>query len=409
MSSKDLRTAVDKVVRNGNCTGCGGCALLASNIEMELDSDGFMRPVFRKDFVDSSPDMTRVFERMCPGISVTERTDPTLSHHPTFGKYFSSWEGRAIDETVRRTGSSAGVLTALSAWLIDSDKTGRVIGSARDAVRPTRTVPVSITSREDALRSAGSRYAPVANLPLLKTDGADNAFVGKPCEASAAKQLFDMAGVSDESRPIVLSFFCAGTPSQNATEGLIRKLGVEEESVGTLDYRGNGWPGDFRIGLVDGTDREMSYQESWGGHLGRNLQWRCKLCVDGTGGHADIAVGDYWHADAKGFPVFTDAEGTSVVIARTRRGEELLQEAAAAGIVSLSPLDLRKVAAIQPLQVTRKNTLLARLIGRRLGGKAVPRYRGYKLGRLALSDMPNSAKSLLGTYRRTIRRMGPNR
>ncbi|WP_432246050.1 Coenzyme F420 hydrogenase/dehydrogenase, beta subunit C-terminal domain [Arthrobacter sp. G.S.26] len=346
---------------------------------------------------------------MCPGLSVSERPDPTLSHHPTFGKFVSAWEGWATDEVVRRSGSSAGVLTAMSGWLIDTKQTGRVIGSARDQVKPSRTVPVIIMSREEALRSAGSRYAPVSNLPLLQSDAAENAFVGKPCEASAAKQLFDANEVPDESRPVLLSFFCAGTPSQAATEDLVRKLGVEVEQVSTLDYRGDGWPGEFRIGLNDGTNRSMSYHESWGGHLGRNLQWRCKLCVDGTGGHADIAVGDYWHADANGFPVFSDAEGTSAVIARTVRGERLLQEAAAAGVVRLRPLDLAKVAAVQPLQVTRKNTLLGRLIGRRLAGKSVPKYRGYFLFRLGMIDPFNSLKSIAGTYRRTVSRMGPNR
>jgi coenzyme F420 hydrogenase subunit beta len=407
---KSFRRAVEKVVKDGNCTGCGGCALLSTNIEMKLDSSGFMRPTFLQEAVsDSDPNLVRLFRRMCPGVSVSERADPTLLHHPTFGKFVSAWEGRATDDLVRKTGSSAGVLTALSTWLIESNQTALVVGSARDQVKPSRTVPVAIMSREEALLSAGSRYAPVSNLQLLKPNAATNAFVGKPCEASAAKQLFDATKVPEESRPVLLSFFCAGTPSQNATEELVRKLGVEVEDVRTLDYRGNGWPGDFRLGLNDGTDRSMSYHESWGGHLGRDLQWRCKLCVDGTGGHADIAVGDYWHADEKGFPIFSDADGTSAVIARTQRGEALLQQAAAAGVLSLGPLDLRKVAAIQPLQVARKNTLLGRLVGRRLGGKSVPRYRGYSLVRLGLTDLRNSIKSTLGTYRRTVRRMGPNR
>lgn len=408
--SKNLRSAVEKVVRNGNCTGCGGCALLSSNIEMELNTDGFMRPEFlQKDAPDTDPGLTKVFQRMCPGVIVSERPDSGLSHHPTFGKYVSAWEGWAIDEVVRKTGSSAGVLTALSTWLIDSNQTSRVVGSARDQLKPSRTVPVTIMSREDALRSAGSRYAPVSNLPLLRPSSTENAFVGKPCEASAAKQLFDATGVHEDSQPVLLSFFCAGTPSQDATDELVRKLGADVKDVRTLDYRGDGWPGDFRVGLDDGTDRSMSYHESWGRHLGRNLQWRCKLCVDGTGGHADIAVGDYWHADANGFPVFSDADGTSAIIARTRRGESLLQQAAAAGVLSLSPLDLRKVAAVQPLQVARKNTLLGRLVGRRLGGKSVPQYRGYSLLRLGMHDVRNSIKSVLGTYRRTVRKMGPNR
>lgn len=404
-----LRHAVEKVVANGNCTGCGGCALISSDIRMKLDSEGFLRPSFGSNEVAADGDLASLFQSMCPGLVVSERDDPELLVHPTFGKYVSAWEGWAEDKQVRQAGSSAGVLTALSSWLVESKQTRTVIGSAADSTKPGRTVAVEITSRDEALKSSGSRYAPVCNLPGLRPSQSENALVGKPCEVTAAKQLYDATGIAGDARPILLSFFCAGTPSQNATNELIERLGVQVDQVESLQYRGDGWPGRFRVQTSDAEERSMSYQDSWGKHLGRDLQWRCKLCVDGTGGHADISVGDYWNADENGFPLFEDSDGNSAVIARTYRGHELLMRAVADGIISLRQLDLHSVASVQPLQATRKRTLFGRLVGRRLAGKSVPNYVGYGLLGYAKGNVVDTLRAVLGTFRRTIAQRGPDK
>src|SRR5690606_23400732 len=156
-----------------------------------------------------------------------------------------------------------------------SQLTGAAAGAS-----PRRTVPVTIMSREQALAAAGSRYAPVGALdnPAILTAGA---VTGKPCEIAALRQASDDL-VAGET-PLLLSFFCAGTPSQHATDQLLSKLGVEpDDPVDALRYRGNGWPGRF---VATAGDREVSadYDESWGKTLGPTTQWRCKICPDGIG------------------------------------------------------------------------------------------------------------------------------
>jgi coenzyme F420 hydrogenase subunit beta len=242
----------------------------------------------------------------------------------------------------------------------------------------------------------------VSNLTVYSPDPAKNALVGKPCEVSAAQQFHDVIGTSAADRPISLAFFCAGTPTQSATDRLVESMGADLADVVKMQYRGNGWPGEFRVTLRDGTTRGISYEESWGKHLGRELQWRCKLCPDGTGAHADVAVGDFWDTDEKGFPVFQEQEGVSVAIARNRRGHELLLEAARSGVVILEPLDLDLVAAVQPLQVKRKQLLLGRLVGRLAAGRRVPFYRGYHLLRFGLPRWRANYREARGTRHRTI-------
>lgn len=377
-SDATLREAVDRVVAADNCSGCGLCAALSDQIEMRLDNDGYLRPVWVGGEAVVADNTVARFRASCPGVAVKPPQLPSVRRHVTFGPYVSAWSGWAIDEHTRHSGSSAGVLTALSNWLIESGRATKVVGAAASRRSPSRTVPVTIRSRSDALDAAGSRYAPVGVAAAFSVDPQEPAaaFVGKPCEAYAVRGAIEHSG--NGRAPFIMSFFCAGVPSQHATEALVSKLapGAEIESV---RYRGNGWPGRFSVRAADGTVAEMDYEESWGRHLGPYIQSRCKICPDGTGEHADLSVGDFWRADEHGYPLFADSSASSAVIARTRRGHEALMAAQHAGIVELRPIALDEVAKVQPLQVRRRRLLLPRLIGRLLAGQAVPRVRGYRL------------------------------
>lgn len=369
------------------------------------ERDGFMRPSFVGEAKGDEASEARTFDRVCPGRTLRAPTTEAYSH-PTFGRYESVWRAFATDETVRFEGSSAGVLSALSAYALESGHAEAVAASGVSSARPLKTIPIRAITREEVIQAAGSRYAPVAALDGRIT--ASTVVVGKPCEISALRAL-RAAEEPDVDHPVVLSFFCAGVPRQGATEKLVAGFGVDSGSVRELRYRGRGWPGSFRV-VTDTATHEMSYEESWGAHLGKDLQWRCKICPDGTGADADVAVGDYWDSDEHGFPVFVDQKGVSVAIARTRKGHEFLMRAAAAGIVELEPLDIDSVASVQPLQVKRKQVLFGRLLGRRLAGRAVPAYFGYSMLRMALRWPRENLAAARGAFERSlpaaIRRFG---
>lgn len=397
--------SIESVLRNDNCSGCGACSLVSSRVSMRLDGSGFMRPTVSSAIGDADVDRreAELFHAVCPGVSVrAPKSDSQGSVSPTFGEYVSAWEGWATDPATRKAGSSAGILTALAAWIVESGRSSSVVGSASSPNMPSRTIPVRITTREEALESAGSRYAPVANLAAYALDASTNALIGKPCEISAAVQLHDALELPPSSRPIMLSFFCAGTPSQWATDRLAAGLGIPADEAKALRYRGNGWPGEFAVTSRSGAVATLSYDDSWGQHLGRELQWRCKICVDGTGGHADIAVGDFWKADARGYPTFDDADGISAIIVRTKRGGQLLNDAVEAGVIFARPLDLDIVEMVQPLQRDRKRTLAGRLVGRAMAAKRVPKYVGYRLFSLAAKHWWANLRAILGTFRRSL-------
>lgn len=403
-AASGLRAAVEQVVAAGNCSGCGACALLDDRISMRLDRQGYLRPAFSTvaPLDGRTCDVGR-FEAVCPGRTVAGQNNPGATRHPLLGPTQGSWVAWATDETLRSTGSSGGALSALSAWLLESGKVDDVVAAKGDACDPTRTTSTRLVDPLDVLPAAGSRYAPVGNAALARLN-ARAGFVGKPCEASAVRALAETAGAP---APVILSFFCAGTPSQQATEDLLSDLQVSKP-VRDLWYRGHGWPGRFTVTDQDGTEHSMDYQTSWGDSLGPTIQWRCKICPDGVGESADIVAADFWRSDDQGYPLFEEADGVSALIARTELGARLVAEAVTAGVIETRPLEPDDLARVQPFQVQRRSTLWGRLLGARLAGVRVPRYVGFSLWHLAAGRPLQTLRAARGTFarRRAILRRG---
>jgi coenzyme F420 hydrogenase subunit beta len=147
----------------------------------------------------------------------------------------------------------------------------------------------------------------------------------------------------------------------------------------------------------------LSYAESWGEVLGRTVQPRCKICVDGVGGDADISVGDLWDLDRSGAPAFAEGPGHSVLIARTPRGRDVVDRAIRGRVLEVEPVTRSDVVSAQPLQVARRESLAARMAGKVFALRTVPRYRGYRLGRTLLGRPVLACRAFLGMWLRTVR------
>lgn len=401
-----LEVAVRRVVAAGNCSGCGGCSLAFDRVSMRRTPEGYLRPsVVRTDSGSNARREARDFKRLCPGSQLRAPTvRESRAEHPVFGHYMSIHEAWAIDPAVRLAGSSGGVLTALSSWLIETGRAKVVIGAGASSSDPSQTVPVVVEDHADAARLAGSRYAPVAVLDTMAIDQPQSVVIGKPCEISALRQVREVRGDSQDPNVLRMSFFCAGTPSQLSTTALLKSAGLRTDAVSALRYRGSGWPGTFKAVDVDGREVELSYEESWGRHLGRSLQWRCRICVESTGEDADISIGDYWRTDEAGYPTFSEGAGVSILIARTARGEAIVREAVAAGVLGTGPASMVHLESIQPLQVDRRQTVAARVLARVLAGKRIPQYRGYHMLRKLARAPFRGARAFAGTLVRTYQR-----
>lgn len=393
-----------RVMRGDLCSGCGACAgLAAGKISMQIASPGYLRPIQTAPLTANEE---IAIATACPGLGqivVAEgRADPVL-----WGPYVAMETGWAADPAIRFAGSSGGALTALLGHLLATGVVDAVLQTAADPAFPIGNVTVINDQAVSVLEAAGSRYAPSAPLAHLlrwRADGRRFAFVGKPCDAAALRAL--MAHDADLARafPVILSFFCAGVPSHQGGKAVLATLGTDLDQTSAFRFRGNGWPGQATATDKDGTTHAMSYHDSWGGILSKHVQNRCKLCADGTGTAADIVCADAWDTDDQGYPLFSDAPGVSLIVARTQLGAEIIAAARTAGVIATDSFDIARLAGIQPGQRERRRALWARLAALRLLGRPVPVYRGLQLSAAARQNpLARNIKNFLGTLRRALR------
>lgn len=97
------------------------------------------------------------------------------------------------------------------------------------------------------------------------------------------------------------------------------------------------------------------------------------------------------------------SEGRSLVITRTRNGEDLVRRAQTAGYIALSDVDIDEVAKMQPFQARRKMLIVSRLAALALLARPRPRYEGLNLMRAArMAGILETSKSFLGTLKRLL-------
>jgi coenzyme F420 hydrogenase subunit beta len=318
-----------------------------------------------------------------------------------FGPTLDIWEGWATDPDLRRRASSGGILSALSLYCLEQEQFSGVVHSGMDPAKPWMNRNHVSRDRAGVLDRTGSRYAPSAPVAgLEQLEEGPFAFIGKPCDASAVSALSLSDPAIGRKIGLVLTFFCAGTPSTRGTLDLLDHLDVDRGAVAALHYRGDGWPGRFRVFTTDGREpKTLSYRDSWG-KLTAYRPLRCNLCPDGLGRVADIACGDAWEQHGT-----EDDPGRSIVLVRTERGRAFLEGAMRAGYLTLTRVSQENVLRAQSNLLERRRSLFGRLLALRLIGAPIPRYQGFSLFRSWLRiGLRTQARSVAGTVRRAIQR-----
>lgn len=364
--------------------------------------DGYNRPVQHAP-IDAAIETT--IATSCPGAVVAPWPEAE-ERHPYWGARLASGLGHATDERLRHHASSGGLLSAMLIEALSQGLVDDVVHVHADPDHPTRNVVRRVEDPEGVFRGAGSRYAPsspLADVETLLSDGRRHAVVGKPCDISALRQLGRRDPRVAQAIPLMLSFFCGGVPSHRGAERILARLGTTEAEVAAFRYRGDGWPGYATATLLNGEDRRMSYMDSWGGELSKVVQFRCKICPDPVGGVADLVCADAWHGDARGYPLFEEKDGRSLVIARTEMGRALLEAAQASDRIALDPLALDEIDAMQPSQARRKRMMFARLMALVATFQPHPAMRGLDVMRAARrGGIFETGKDFLSLVRRIV-------
>lgn len=310
------------------CTACGACALVCPKdaVTLEETPAGFLTARVSDACVDCG-----LCRKVCP--SVAENTTKYAPEDLLHGPFLSAFTGWATDETLRQTGQSGGLVTALLCHILDTKQAaGALVAGFAPASR--RSEARIVHTREDLLAAAGSCYTQCPMLPALK-NGERPAAVVLGCQSEALTLLKDLR--PDLVPEFTIGLICAGQNSGHMIDDICAEAGADRpEAFRFRDKTVSGWPGEITL-RQSGETRTLpnAYRHSikpvYECH-------RCLACFDQMNVNADLVCGDPWGLEGRYGP-----EGCTAVLVRTEKGKALLQTALAAGVIqleALSPEDL---------------------------------------------------------------------
>lgn len=391
---------IKKLKKYNLCIGCGLCqsVLGSGKCKVRLNSAGFYEPIVESELDRKDRSLLKC---LCPAVCVE-----TEASKGFWGNILAVTDAWSANDDIRYRASSGGVVTSLAVHMLEKHYVDAVlhVGVCKNSYLHNE-LKISL-SAEDVLSNIGSRYAPAMVFNNIKhvfeSTEYSFGFVGKPCDIAGMRNFLRVFPQWKDRVRYYISIFCAGMPSYNATIKTW-KLSGHTDAPARLKYRGDGWPGFFKADFNDGTTFSLSYNESWGCILGRDVPFRCKICPDGIGMLADIAVGDSWNTK-DGYPDFTESDGRNFCMVRSANGMELMESARKAGAIICSELGINKVKDLQPYQCARRKLEGYRLLPVQIATGFLLKFKGLSIFWQALYANPLiGINNMLGTFRRMMK------
>jgi len=380
MSSTRLNKTIEEVVRNELCTGCGTCVSLCPNSAIKLIKNNF-EGIYIPKFNKEKCDQCGICFRACPGHSV----DYKQLNLEIFGKepenilvgtYINCYIGHAADHDIRYNSASGGLVTSLLIFALEEGIIDGALVTKMSDNNPLEPEVLIARTKEEVLSASKSKYCPVpANIPLkeiLESEKDEQfAVVGLPCHINGIRKAEMINEKIKEKIALHIGIFCGHSVNFLGTEFLLQQMNIKKEDVKKIDYRGEGWPGTMLIKLKNDEERFIPYLKYWDKGFGLYfLPTRCMLCCDGTCELSDISFGDPW------LPEFGNEKiGESIIISRTKIGEEILKNLKFRKKIELIEITDDKVVESQERMLyTKKSDLKARIYIFKIFGKEAPTY-----------------------------------
>jgi len=399
-------TDVSDVVKWRLCLGCGACEYACPEKKIKLIDfiDQGIRPVISPGDCSGCSDCVSV----CPGIgmshdSTINKTDGLInSLTGSWGPVLEIWEGHATDKAIRFDGSSGGLASALALYCVEKEEMQGIVHVGNDGEKLYKNKSTFSRTRSEVLSATGSRYSPASpcdQLESIETSNGECVFIGKPCDVEGLRKAQSIRPKLSKNVGVAIGIFCAGTPSTRGTVDLLKKHGINHDDVQEIRYRGRGWPGNFAVRLKNETEwRELAtYEEAWG-FLQVYRPYRCHLCPDGTSEFADISCGDPWYRSIE-----AGEPGNSLVLARTKKGQEIVKGAMKAGFVQLKPVEAEVLELSQKELLRKRGAIWGRVMTMKILGISAPRFMGFSLFQNWLKlSLEHKLRSTYGTAKRMI-------
>ncbi len=291
--------------------------------------------------------------------------------------------GYSRQPEIRRRGASGGVITQTLVYLLEQKLIDGAIVVRQGRPQPWQAEVTVARSPAEILAASQSVYAPVpVNTILAQLEGVEGrlAYVGLPDQVASLRRLQQLGHPAASQVAYVLGPYVGTNMYFGAIESYLRANGVDDiTQVTELRYREGEWPGYLQIKLKSG--RTLKAEKFYYNYLIPFYITRSTLyAVDFTNELTDISVGDAWSPQYE-----SQGQGFSVVVARSERGQALLQAMQQQGRLHLEEIPVEEALAMHGHMLDfKKRGAFIRLGWRAALGKPVPDY-GYRPAAIPLS------------------------
>jgi len=297
------------VIDHEFCTICGACEA-ACPIHAIKVTDRPERLYDCSEHLDTCP----ICYDICPHTDAllyeTLRFIADAPHRrEALGYYRKILLAQATNPTIREATKSGGVVNALLNFAINQKIIDSAIVSKVSPSLAVKVKPLISLVPDDALSAVDSKIVPCAvaeafGRAVFEHGKVHIAFVGIPCHILALRKLEAWQHKLIDSLEITVGLFCLWTFSlSRLLEYLLQKHGVAANEIMNVDLEGNEY-------VVSTENRALRIPMS---EIKTHIMNRCKTCTDFTSELADLSVGGA-----------TPLKDWSIIIVRTKKGEELL-------------------------------------------------------------------------------------
>ncbi len=339
MGEVHWRELYREVVDTGLCTGCAACVMACPRDVLGYTDDYFPLQIgegMGKDECVIGDRGCDICTRACPRFRAweTDIDEALFGRHrtpeETYGMARSILLTRTTDKAIAEVGQDGGLVSTLLVWglqqgLIDGALTSKIVNDERG---PFDAAPTVVTTREEVLAAAGSRYTYAAN-PLAMKEAEERglqqlALVGMSCQASINGTILARK-VNKYKRKIVLTLglLCSKTFTYEGQKKVLAEHGVDIADVTKINIKGV-----YQVWTRDGGYHEIPLKL-----FHPYTREGCKMCPDFAAEHADISCGG-----------IGKESGWTLTVVRTARGEEWMKGVIDAGLIEAQPGESDPVA-----------------------------------------------------------------
>jgi coenzyme F420 hydrogenase subunit beta len=351
------------IVENALCTGCGACSGICPTeaISMVANKAGYIIA----NVEDEKCIECGICLEVCP--SNLENTPKDEIKDIFHGECLSGYIGYAKDKEIRKKSQSGGIVTALLCYLIENNLIdGAIVNNFNQ--KSQRPQAVLAKNRDEIIKSCGSYYSQSSVVKkILENKDKNIAAVVLGCQ-SESLYLIKKKYPKIRLPLFIIGLICAGQYSGNYIDDLIRISGCDKKKVTNFrfkDKEAGGWPGNVKICttgnsyVLDKRIRLMLKQVY--------ENYRCLLCFDQMNIFSDVAIGDPWGIAKK-----NNKEGNSVVISRTQKGKELIENAISSGVIDVDELSIKEIIKGQTVDSRLKTQFFTAMSISKKIGNMVP-------------------------------------